>query len=678
MTIRKGFRSPSNKALESDIKKLMALFQSLDASALETQSRQFIKRYPKEVLGHKGLIAALNMQERHEEALAAADAGLAAFPEDSELHNNRGACLIELSRFEEAVTSCTRAVQIDPNNSDAFCNRGVALKEVGEWNLAFQSYHQALALKPRNASALHNVAIVLMLLEKVDEAVACFEAALAMTPQRDDIRRELAYAKEEQKKSSEARQEFERILDNNAADDFARSGIIGVLRSACEFEVATEHAQRLLQRLRNGTIKNSISSFALLSLEETTREDQLNAARIHAEGHFRRLITAAPAVIKPSGRRHDKLRIGYLSADLNSHATSILMAGVLEAQLHSNLQTFAYSNSHNDGTDLRKRVEAAFHTFHDIRHESVAETARRIEADEIDILVDLKGYTKHARLEICALRPAPVVVSWLGYPGTLGHPMLADYIIGDPIVTPLEHQSGYSETIAQLPHCYQPNDRLRGLEPPPSRAEAGLPENAFVFCSFNQPYKITARVFDQWCRLLRETPGSVLWLHSSDDARDNLRARATANGVDASRLLFADLVPPDQHIRRLQLADLALDTFPYGSHTTGADALWAGVPLVTICGDTFASRVSSSLVTNAGLPELVTNSPEQAADLALALFRDRARLRELKTRLIEGRDICHLFNTEEFARDLERLYEAIWAQHQAGVRAPIVLSPASA
>jgi protein O-GlcNAc transferase len=288
--------------------------------------------------------------------------------------------------------------------------------------------------------------------------------------------------------------------------------------------------------------------------------------------------------------------------------------------------------------------------------------------------VDLKGFTRDARLEISAFRPAPVLVSWLGYPGTLGHPVLADYIIGDAVVTPPANAADFSETLALMPHCYQPNDRSRRIGPMPDREAAGLPVNAFVLCSFNQTFKFNPESFDIWCRLLREIPDSVLWLLAApEDAENNLRREAHTRGIESSRLVFAPRLPLQDHLGRLQLADLALDTFPCNSHTTASDALWAGVPLVTLVGETFASRVAASLLNAAGVPELATHSWDEYAQLAKSLVSDPSRLQAIRQRLLDGRMTSPLFDTVRFTRDLEQLYLRMWEQHARGDRQIIQL-----
>jgi predicted O-linked N-acetylglucosamine transferase (SPINDLY family) len=299
-------------------------------------------------------------------------------------------------------------------------------------------------------------------------------------------------------------------------------------------------------------------------------------------------------------------------------------------------------------------------------------------ADEIDILVDLKAYTLDHRLAVSAMRPAPLIVNWLGYPGTLGHARLADYILGDPIVTPLAHAADYTESLALMPHCYQPNDRLRPVGDGMTRAEAGLPEGVFVYCTFNQTYKITPKLFNIWCDILRAVEHSVLWLMRPEQlgAVDNLRREFAARGLDASRLIFGPHLSVRDHMRRLQCADLALDTFPYTSHTTGSDALWAGVPLVTCMGGTFPSRVAASLLTSAGMPELIAKDWREYAELGIRLGTDAEYHRSLRARLVAARKDAPLFDTAGFTKDLEAIYARMWHDFLRGERCHIVLDPA--
>ncbi|HKT98853.1 MAG TPA: hypothetical protein VJS30_20360, partial [Paraburkholderia sp.] len=373
-----------------------------------------------------------------------------------------------------------------------------------------------------------------------------------------------------------------------------------------------------------------------------------------------------------------RLRIGYLSADFHDHATLRLLAGVLE--LHDParfaIHLYSYGEAAPDAA-WRERLAALPATRHEIGALTDAQAAAQIAQDGIHVLVDLKGYTTGTRLGITALRPAPAIVSWLGYPGSLGEPRLADYLIGDAVVTPPATAPFYSETLALMPHCYQPNDHRRECGRRPSRAEAGLPERGFVFCSFNQTFKHNAQMASLWCRLLAATPGSVLWLldPGSERAQENLHSFFEAHGVARARVIFAQRLPQEAHLARLQLADLALDTLPTGSHTTGSDALWAGVPMVSAPGSLFAGRVGASLLHAVGLDALIARDLDAYFQIALALASDPAWHAQIRKQLARAKTDAPLFDTARFTRDLERLFVAIVEREakSGGGGGPVVL-----
>ncbi|MGC2781493.1 MAG: UDP-N-acetylglucosamine-peptide N-acetylglucosaminyltransferase [Bradyrhizobium sp.] len=360
----------------------------------------------------------------------------------------------------------------------------------------------------------------------------------------------------------------------------------------------------------------------------------------------------------------DKLRVGYLSNDFHDHATAHLLIEALEAHDRERCELHAFSFGADDQGAMRGRLNDAFHAFHDVAALGDSAAAIAVHAAQIDILVDLKGYTRGARTGILMLHPAPVQVNFLGYPGTLGGD-ICDYIITDPFVTPLATAADYSESFAYMPHSYQPHGRA-ALGPPPARADVGLPEAGFVFCCFNQAYKLTPTVFDLWCRLLDTTPDSVLWLLATDQAEGNLRGEALRRGVAPGRLVFAPEMTQSEHLRRLQLADLVLDTAPYGAHTTASDALWAGVPIVTCAGDTFASRVAGSLLHAVGLPELIAADEADYVAVALTLATEPDLLQAAKARLRRNRPLTPLFDAAAYARSLQDLYDQMWQRCRSG------------
>jgi protein O-GlcNAc transferase len=353
--------------------------------------------------------------------------------------------------------------------------------------------------------------------------------------------------------------------------------------------------------------------------------------------------------------------IGYLSGDFRNHATAHLMLSLFKLHDRDNFAIYCYSYGIDDGTGYRQQIQHDCDRFTDIDSFSNTEAARRIYADQVDIFVDLKGYTKDTRLSICALRPAPVQVTYLGFPGSTGADFI-DYIITDRIVTPDEHAPFYSEKFVYLPHCYQVNDHTQPIANTPlTKRDSGLPENSFVFCSFNRTYKIDPVMFTVWMEILRKVPESVLWLLSENSiAEANLRREAQARGILPERLIFAGMLPKSEHLARLRLADLGLDTRIVNGHTTTSDTLWAGVPVITLQGSHFASRVSSSVLSAIGLPELITFSLEEYETRAVQLAHNPDALQEIRRRLAENRLTAPLFDTPRFVRNLESAYQEMW------------------
>lgn len=446
-----------------------------------------------------------------------------------------------------------------------------------------------------------------------------------------------------------------------------------ILLTVCAWSELTRVVETLRERVTKGK-SGEISPLGLLPLPETNASEQYLCARQYAEQQYSGFLSRPPLCGTELRAAQNRLRIGYLSADYHEHPVSYLVAEVIERHDRSRFEVFGYSYGPDSESPMRRRMRAAFDTFREIRPLSHQAAAQQILEDRIDILVDLTGYTTDTRLEILALRPAPVQVSWLGYPGTLGHPQLADYMIGDPIVSPIAHAAHYSETLALMPNCFQPNNRQRAVGAAPQRAAAGLPAQGFVFCCFNQSYKITSAMFDLWCRLLAEVPGSVLWLLGESVAvQRNLQRDAQQRGVMPERLIFVPRVNYADHLARYQLADLFLDTLPFNAGATASDALWAGVPLVTCSGETFAGRMASSLLNATGLPELITHSLQEYESLALKLATDSTLLARTKARLARNHDTCPLFDSERFTLDLERLLCRMWTAYRAGSRQHIVL-----
>jgi len=436
-------------------------------------------------------------------------------------------------------------------------------------------------------------------------------------------------------------------------------------RDMCEWSGLAGLREGFRAQLARGD-RGKVSPFLLLAMAGVSASEQRGCSDLWMKDRLAAAAAdrAALAFTFDIAER-PKIRIGYLSCDFQEHATALLLIEMFEAHDRARFELFAYSYGADDGKPMRPRLEATFDHFVDIEALSNIDAARAIHADGIDILIDLKGYTLHTRTAILMFGPAPVQVNFLGYPGTLGG-SICDYIVTDPFLTALSSSEDYSESFAYLPNTYQPHGRKARIGTAPTRAEAGLPEEGFVFCCFNQAYKITPDMFDIWCRLLIEVPGSVLWLLKNKKAEGNLKNEALWRGVTSDRLVFAKDLPQIEHLGRLQLADLVLDTLPYNAHTTASDALWASVPLVTCAGATFPSRVAGSILRAIGLDELIAPDLDGYFDFAYALATDPDRLASVKAKLAANRLTTPLFDIEAYTRDLEGLFETMWRRYRDG------------
>jgi predicted O-linked N-acetylglucosamine transferase (SPINDLY family)/SAM-dependent methyltransferase len=559
---------------------------------------------------------------RREEALATCEAIIAQRPDAAEPFFSLGNIARELGRPDAALEAFRHAIALRPSFAEAMINLGNVLQGGGAFAEAAEAYRQAIGLRPDLAAAHVNLGSALENLGQLAEAIAAYRAAVALDPTLVAVRAWLHHQR----------------------------------RSICDWTGIDAEEAELLSVMAIDPADTH--PFAVLDMA-TSPAEQLRISRAYA-AQFR---PSAPPFRHepPQGTAGRRLRIGYLSADFCRHATALLTVELFEQHDKARFEIFAYSLGSDDYSALSARLREAFDHFVELRDRTDDEAARRIHADGIDILVDLKGYTKDARTGITARRPAPVQVSFLGFPATLGADFI-DYVIADPFVLPMDQTSCFDEKIVHLPHCYQPNDRKRIISDlTPTRAECGLPEQGFVFCSFNNSYKFTPAFFDVWMRLLTAVPGSVLWLLESNPfMTGNLRREASDRGVDPSRLVFAPRCSPPDHLARHRLADLFLDTLPYGAHTTASDALWAGLPVLTCMGTTFAGRVAGSLLHAVGLPQLVTSSLKDYEALALRLAREPGPLVDLRRALAANRLGTPLFDCAAYTRHFEAALAGMW------------------
>jgi protein O-GlcNAc transferase len=594
-------------------------------------------------------------------ALSTCEKALAIRPDCAQTLHARGAVLQELERFEEALASYDRALASGRDRAETHYNRAVILHELRRYGEALASYDQALAIRPAHASSFQNRGNTLHALERFEEALDSYDKALAIEPDRAGAFNNRGYVLQELKRHSEALASFETALALDPAHPHALGGLADCTLKLCDWSRRDALAAALRRDVSEA--RSIVYPFVLLACSDDAAL-HLTAAR----QFIRSRISVAPAPLwRGDVWCNDRIKLAYLSADFRSHPVAHLIAEVIELHDRSRFEVVGMSLGTDDRSDMRARLVQAFDCFYDVRSTPDRDVAAMLNELRTDIVVDLTGYTMGCRPEILASRPAPIAVNYLGYPGTMGADFI-DYVIADPIVLPFDRQPCYAEKIVHLPESYQANDRKRAIAATvPSRSACGLPVSGIVFCCFNSAWKISPAVFDVWMRLLQEVNGSVLWLlHDFDGAEANLCREAVERGVDPARLIFAARMAPDDHLARHRLADLFLDTLPYNAHTTASDALWAGLPVITCRGESFAGRVAASLLQAVGLGDLVTSSLEEYELLALRLARDGSLRADIKRRLEQNRLQYPLFDSARVCRNIETVYETMWRRWQRG------------
>lgn len=598
---------------------------------------------------------------RSEEALASYEKALTLAPGNVEATYNRGHVLERLKRYDEALASYDLAIAAHPTLAEAYANRGNALRELKRFPEALASYERALELRPDLVEAHSNRGMILHELKRLDEALPSYDRALQLRPDYIDALNNRAQTYQELKRFEEAQADFDRVLALDPGHDHGFSGAASCAINLCDWERRDRYAPDVAAHIYNR--HSAFSPFVLFGYSDDPAL-QMRCAKNYIENR----VPRPPQPLWTGQKwRNEKIKVAYLSADFRTHATAFLMAELFERHDKSRFETHAISFSTDDQSDMRRRLIAAFSEFHDVRANSDREVAQHMRDLQIDIAIDLKGYTQDARSEIFEYRPAPIQVNYLGYPGSMGSRVM-DYIIADKTVAPFEHAPFFSEKIVQLPDSYQVNDTHRKVSSNvPTRQQVGLPEQGFVFCSFNNNWKITPAMFDVWMRLLHQVEGSVLWLLGDNNGSiRNLRLEAGKRGIDASRLVFADRMVPEEHLARHALADLFLDTLPCNAHTTASDALWVGLPILTCEGGAFAGRVAASLLRAVGLPHLVATSLEEYEARALRFAREPLQLALCKRHLLDNRNTLPLFNPERFAKHIEAAYTTMWETWQRG------------
>jgi predicted O-linked N-acetylglucosamine transferase (SPINDLY family) len=668
------------------------------ADALDSFQRALdIKPDFAEAHSNRGLV--LYQMGRFAEALDSYDLALKMAPDFAEAHSNRGLVLYQMGRFAEALDSYERTLKIAPDFAKAYSNRGDALHALKRFEEAIASFDRALAIAPDFAAAHNNRGTVLYDLHRLNEALDSYERALKIAPDLADAYNNRGNVLHDLNRMSEAVESYDRAISlkrdyvaayHNRGEALGRMGCLEEALESfgralsldpdyewlygawlftkarlCDWNNWLAERAALVTGIENGkAVARPFHALALTDSEAVQRR----ASEIYA----RQVCPPSDSLgAVPKRTSPEKIRIGYFSADFRVHPVAILSAGLFEAHDRSRFEIMAFSFGPNTQDELRRRMEQAFDRFLDVRMKSDQEIARLARQLELDIAVDLGGFTEHSRPGIFALRAAALQVGFLGFPGTMSASFI-DYLVADRTVIPDSRRGNYGEKIIYMPHSYLVNDAARSLADRQfSRSDLGLPNSGFVYCCFNNSYKITPPTFDGWMRILARVDGSVLWLSEGCPAMvRNLRREATARGVSADRLAFARRMPSlAEHLSRHRAADLAIDTLPFNGHTTTADALWAGLPVLTCMGDTFAGRVAGSLLNAIDMRELITYTQEQYEEQAAELATHTQRLARIRQKLAENRLAAPLFDSRLFARHLEAAYTKIFERYRADLPA---------
>ena len=636
-------------------------YQRKNPSAAIALIDRAIKLSPNNAVFFSNRGNALKDLKHLDEALASYDSALAIKPDFAEALNNRGNTLQELKRFDDALESYHRCLAIKPAYAKALNSRGNALRELKRFDDALASYDRALATKPDFAEALNNRGNTLRDLNRFEEALTNYDRALAIKADYAAALSNRGIVLRDLKRFVEALNSFDRALAIEPDNAFLFGLRLNCQMMICDWRGLGDNFCRLAEIIASGR-KASGPFFVLATPLSAALQKSCSEIYVREECPGNSLLPRIEGVYK-----HGRIRLGYFSADLHNHPIAYLAAELFERHDRAKFEVIAFSFAPPTRDAMRMRLEKAFDRFFEVSAMSDKGVALLARSLEIDIAVDLNGFTQGNRTDVFAMRAAPIQVNYLGYPGTMGADYI-DYLIADSIVIPENQQQHYAEKIAYLPDTYLANDATRVISGKDfSRAGCGLPEQGFAFCCLNNSYKITPELFDIWMRLLDTVEGCTLWLpQSNEGAMHNLQQGAKARGIDPKRVVFIPFLPNmEDHLARLKLADLFLDTLPFNAHTTASDALWAGLPVLTCLGNTFPGRVAASLLNAIGLPELITYNLDEYEALALKLAINPQWLLSLRQKLAVNRSTHRLFDTAAFTKHIESAYVSMWTRHQA-------------
>jgi len=584
-------------------------------------------------------------------------------PDYAEAHNNLGIVLKDLDKLDSAVDCYERAIAIKPDYIEAHNNLGITLMDLGELEASAKCYANALAIRPNYTYALNNLGVVFNRLGRLDEANNCYELALNFNAKYAEAYSNRGNLMTDFGRYEEALEDYQKAFKLQPDIDYMLGNILNTKMYVCIWDDLSEQIDELLQKINNGD--KAIGPFAALTVTDDP-DLQKKVSEIYANDKFP-ISNLLPKIEHYS--KHKKIRIGYFSADFREHPVSTLTAELYEIHDRRYFEVYAFSYGPDTKDEMNLRIKAGVDHFYDLRTMSHKEVVLLSRSLEIDIAIDLGGFTQHSRAEVLSMSVAPIQVSYLGYSGTMGSEFM-DYIIADNIIIPEENRQFYSEKITYLPDSFMVNDtKIKVSKRNFTRKEAGLPSDGFVFCCFNNHYKITPIVFKSWMRILSQVDGSVLWLTKANKTIvENLKKEAEYNGIDEERLIFAPRLEfIEEHLNRIKHADLFIDTLPYNAHTTSSDALRMGLPVLTCVGKSFASRVAASLLNAVGLPELITTTQQEYEALAIELATNPKQLKTIKDKLAKNLPTAPLYDTPLFTRHLESAYKTMYDRYHEGL-----------
>jgi len=650
------------------INKLIELYNQGEYKRVVEISQKYVKIYPSNefIYNFYGL-GNLALGNDHK-ALKAFKKAICLKPNFVDGYNNFGVALEKLNYLDQAVNAYYKAISINSNFFQAYNNIGNVLRKKGDFNNAIDFFYRAISLKSDYLDAHSNLAIILQEKGKTAEAIQAYKKVLSLKPDCPSTLNSLGNAFKDQENYRQAIDMYTKAISLDNGFELAKAQKLNMLACICDWKSIKKDSLFLTNL---GLNKKFVPPFSALSFDDNPKRHQ-KRSEIYAEVKF--LNKSIPFKTRSLNSKK-RIKIGYFSADFHDHATMYLISKIFALHDRSKFEIYAYSIGPKKDDFMRQNLIRSVDIFDDVSQMSDKDIAMLARQDEIDIAIDLKGYTHRSRTGIFAYRAAPIQINYLGYPGTMGADFI-DYIIADKIIIPEEYKNYYSEEIIYMPHSYQPNDNSRQISKKEiTKSDMGLPEDSFVFCSFNNSYKITPREFDIWMRIIMKVKGSVLWLLKSNQwVEDNLKIEAKKRGVDPSRLIFADKLPHDEHLARHRLADLFLDTFNVNAHTTASDALWAGLPVVTKLGKGFAARVAGSLLNAIDLQELITKNEQDYEKLILELALKPEKLNKIKNKLHKNRLSSPLFDTEKYTKDLENGYQKVYQNYVDGNKHEIIIN----